>query len=227
MSVRGSSSSASGFPPATRTSAAAARAGTGAGPAATSSRAAVSSSGPRSRSGTRVAGNGRSPVRAAKRIATRSDASRRAANRSASAERASSPCAIVDHAQHRCFLARGSEEAERAGVHGEAIRHAGRADLQRGAHRGGLRRRERVQVPEHRPQQPVQAPARELGLRLDAGRAQDVEPLGAPRGLFEQGALADPRLAPHDQGARAAAPRRGHQCVDAFELVGAPDEHRA
>ena len=71
----------------------------------------------------------------------------------------------------------------------------------------------------------MEASARELRLRLDACRAQDAEAGGARHGLLEQRGLPDPRLAPHHECARPTASRRGHEGVDAVELVGAPDEH--
>ena len=65
----------------------------------------------------------------------------------------------------------------------------------------------------------------ELGLRLDAERAQNAKPLGSLDCVLEHRGLADPRLAAQDEGAAATLARRVEHRVDSRALELAADQH--
>ena len=65
-----------------------------------------------------------------------------------------------------------------------------------------------------------------LGLRFDAGSAQDEELVACETGrLVEEGGFADPRLATNDESATGPRGCRVKDFADQLELADPPHEH--
>src|SRR5262249_48194527 len=75
-----------------------------------------------------------------------------------------------------------------------------------------------------RPDQAEEAREGEVGLCLDACGRQHDHSVGLVDGMVEEGGLADPRLASHDDGAALACARPVEQLVDERGLAVASDE---
>jgi hypothetical protein len=97
------------------------------------------------------------------------------------------PLRVVDDAQQRAAAGGLAEQAQHRERDEEPLRPAERIEPQRAAQRARLQRRDRVGVREHRPQELLQRPERELCLGLD--RAAREEPHAAravARGLQQR-----------------------------------------
>jgi hypothetical protein len=76
-----------------------------------------------------------------------------------------------------------------------------------------------VDVVEHRAQQLVQRRERQPGLELGAYAREDLHAARPCARLVEQGGLADPRRAAHDEDGAARLAGGAEQAVDPLELV--------
>ena len=209
-SVVGSSTRASGFPAAWVISRSATSSGTGAPAASVSSaRAASPVSGVSATVGTSSGANVRpSPSRAANTTATRSAPSRREATRTASAVAWSSHCASsMTHSTGASSAASVSTDrvasATRNGCDRDVVRLA-----ERGPQRSGLRRRKPVEDAEDGAQQPVQRGERQRRLGLHALGAQHLHVVAGGRDqVLEQRGLPDAGLPVQQQ--RPGVPTAG------------------
>ena len=138
--------------------------------------------------------------------------------------RAIEPVRVVHGHQHRRFGGRLDEQRQRPGTDREHVRLAFLQRERRGE-RPRLHRRDSRQQVEHGAEERVQAGEGDLRLRLDSDRAEDAHVGGERTSLLEQGGLAQPGIADHDQYAAAPASRFVEQRCDAPQLSLAPDEH--
>src|SRR5439155_15115890 len=127
---------------------------------------------------------------------------------------------VVDDAEQRPLFGRGREKAQHRRTDDEALRCRPFLDRERSPQRGRLRLRELVDGRHGRAQQLLRACECDLGFRFDAERAQDVEVAGSSHGVLEQRALADPRLAPKDEG--GASPRASRVQLASTSVAGQP-----
>ena len=135
------------------------------------------------------------------------------------------PVGVVDDAEQRPLFGGSREQAQHRRADGQAFRCRPFLDRERSPQRGRLRLRELVDGRHGRAQQLLRACECDLGFRFDAERAQDVEVAGSSHGMLEQRALADPRLAPKDEGGASPCASRVQQRVDARALVVAAEQH--
>ena len=143
------------------------------------------------------------------------------------ARRRVEPRRVVDRHEHGRALADRGQQAERRGVEREAVAGHRRPERERARERRPLRRRQRAQLGHDGAEQVGEAGERELGLGLDAARAQHRHPVGGGDRVVEQRALADPRLAAdHERGARSRV-RPREQLRQAGPLCIAAEQHVA
>ena len=218
-----SSSSASGLPPVARYRRSAVSRAT---PLASSSAASARSS-PATRSVRRSAPSSSdgSPSRTASTSAIGSATSRRTAKQQRLGARAVEQVRVVDEQRERRLLGVGGEQAQRRGADREAVARGRRAERERAPERGRLRPGDPVERAERRAQQLGEPRERDLGLRLDAARAQHAHPPGLPGRVLEQRGLADPGLADEREHAALAVPRLGQEPVERQPLLVAAEQH--
>jgi len=132
-------------------------------------------------------------------IATGSANSRRATNAKVSADAFVEPLRIIDHAQQRTVLGHLREQTQRRQPDAEAIRGFARGQAEHGLHGLPLRRRKRVEPVEQRPAQLMEAGERQLHVRLDSHRPDDVRIRRRRDQVLQQRRLADPGLTPQHQ----------------------------
>jgi hypothetical protein len=136
------------------------------------------------------------------------------------------PLCVVDQAEHRLLLRHLREHAENGDRHEETVLPVGRVLQPEGGAQGGpLPDRDGVDVLTHRPQKLVHGGERELRLGLDAGAAQDPQPVGTVGGVRQQGGFADARLAAQHQCAAASRAGGGEQPVDLLALAPPAVQH--
>ena len=227
VSPRGSSISASGFPPASPRIRARTRSSSGPGIVASrSDRASSAGSPPTTSSGnpssTRPSPDSRSPNTSPTRSANR----RRATNASVCADTRSSHCASSTMHRSGCSSAASASRLRTANP--TRKRSGGGPSLQaeRRAHRIALRARQALEPAEHRRAQRVEAGERELHLGLDARGPGDPAPLRGTRQVPEQRGLADPGLAAEDQHPTLARAHSGHESFEHVALAYTVDQPR-
>ena len=132
---------------------------------------------------------------------------------------------IVDQQQDRLLVCRRHQQAQCACEHLEATAGLGVAEPESAAQSARLHRRDHVQPGEHGREQLVQPRERQIRLCGHAS-CREHEPAVCICGdLLEQVALADPRLAAHDECPTAAAASFREQLSDAATLGDPSDEH--
>jgi hypothetical protein len=121
------------------------------------------------------------------------------------------PVRVVDEAQDRPVLGELGQQRETGGVDEEALLAGAVGQAERRLERGGLRRRQPVEVAQRRPQQLVQRGERQLGLGFHPARGQHVHVARALRASSSSTVLptpASPRRASTPlRESRAAASR--------------------
>jgi hypothetical protein len=138
--------------------------------------------------------------------------------------RAIEPLGVVHDHEERARLGCRGEHAQRRRADREAVVLLRLAEPQRATQRLGLLGWDLRKVLEERSKQLEEAGELQLGLGLDAERAHDRHPLRLLDGIFQQGRLADPGLAAHDEGVAATQPRSAEQRVDEVALAFSTDE---
>ena len=136
------------------------------------------------------------------------------------------PLGVVDHADERSLLGDVGEQAQHRQPDEEAIRRVAGAQPERRAQRVALRAGERVELPEQRRAQLMQARERDLHLRLDAAGAHDPAPRRALCDVAQEGRLADAGLPMQDQRAALAAARRVQQPVERVAFASTAQQRR-
>src|SRR4051794_33482380 len=139
--------------------------------------------------------------------------------------RAVEPVRVVDHDEQRLVLGVGRQQAERRRPHREPVARVPGTEGERALERRSLRRRDRRDRAEGRPQQLEQAGERDVRLRLDPARAQDAQVGRALDGGVEQRRLPDPRLADEHQHAARPHARAGDEPGELLELPVATEQH--
>ena len=135
------------------------------------------------------------------------------------------PVRVVDHAEERSVVPGGREQAQCRGADVQPAGALRLGERERAAQRVRLHRRQLRQPVEQRADELVQARVRELRLRLDAERPYNPRGAGASNCVLEQGALADPGLAADDERAAPAALRLIEHPIDPSALALTADEH--
>ena len=137
------------------------------------------------------------------------------------------PVRVVDHDQQRPRGGGRADQPEEAGEGRQPLVDDALAYTQRERRRD--RRRLRLREPgepgEQRARQLAERGERQLGLGLDSGRADHRHPGAAPARLEQERRLADPGLAPHEQGATSAPAGVVEQRLDALQLGFPTDQH--
>ncbi len=219
----GSSSRASGLPPVTPTSSSR----TTAGRSLSRSAAACAPRSPASESsGSPGASKCRaSPSRAPMSTAIGSACRRRVTKTSASADAPSSQCASSITHKQRLRIGRRGQQAQDGHRDQEAVLDAVGGQPEGAPQSVALDLRQFVGEVDDRPQQLVQPRERQLRLGFDPGAREHPHPLGPRHRVLQQGGLADPRLAPHDEGAAARLPGRIEQAIDRLALALTAQQH--
>ena len=137
------------------------------------------------------------------------------------------PLAVVDERQQRLLLGGRREQAEDARHDGVAVAAGRLAERQRPAQRRRLRRRDRVEPVEQRPEQLAEPREGQVGLRLHPARAEHRHARGDRfgAGVLEQRRLADPGFPDEQQRAAPPGPRVVQEPVDPRAFRFATDEH--
>ena len=136
------------------------------------------------------------------------------------------PLDVVHHGEDRPAPGLGPQHGERGDAYRQAITWRGRLQRERARDRGGLRRRQRVQLAEHGVEKVGQRGECELRLGLGPARPQHRDRAAAALDQrLEQGCLADPGLAVHHQGAALTARERGEQSVEPGQFGHPADDH--
>ena len=224
---RGSCSRASGFPRVSATIRSRTRSSSGPLTAdASKARASTGRRPPIASSGNPIGSRSEPRSRRAKIRAIGSASSRRATNVSACSEASVEPLGVVDHADERSLLGDVGEQAQHRQPDEEAIRRIAGAQPERRAQRIALRAGERVEPPEQRRAQLMQAREGDLHLRLDAAGAHDPAPRRALCDVAQKGRLADAGLPMQDQRAALAAARRVQQPVERVAFASTAQQRR-
>ena len=124
------------------------------------------------------------------------------------------PLRIIDQAQHRAPIGELGDQRQARGRDQEAVVARALGEPERSLQRAGLRPRQAIEQVQRGTQQLVQPGERELRLGLDPARREHVHVGRAIAHVLEQGGLADPGLAAHDERAAAGLPRGAEQCTD-------------
>ena len=121
----------------------------------------------------------------------------------------------------------GPQHAEGGDAYRQAVTWRGRFQRQRAHERGGLRRRQRVQLAQHGVEKFGQRGESALRLGLGPAGARHRDRAGAALDQrLEQGRLADPGLAVHDQGAALTVYERGEESIEPGPFGHPADDHR-
>lgn len=137
------------------------------------------------------------------------------------------PLGVIDHQEQRCRFRQVREQGENRQTDEHAIGGLGAfVQPQDGPERGVLRRRQAVQVAEHRAEHPMETRESEVRLGLAADRSQHPPPLapGVVGHEVEQYALADTGVAREDQ--HLAVGPVGSDPPHDFRGLGFPAHHR-
>jgi hypothetical protein len=136
------------------------------------------------------------------------------------------PLLVIDHAHQRAVPRYLRQQAQHGQTGEELVRRCARADAERGPQRITLRRREPVEVSQHRRAQLVQPGEREFHLRLHADGAHHPAPRRVPGQVVEQRCLAHAGLTAHHQHLARACPYRLDQPVKHAAFAAAPPQRR-
>ena len=131
---------------------------------------------------------------------------------------------VVDQAEQRPLFSHLGQQAEDAQLDQEPAR-LGVHQPERPPQGVGLGRGQPAQPVHDRPQQLLEAGEGELGLGPGARRAEYPQVAGRLGRVGEQGALADPGLAPNHQGAATPGACLGEQAGDEPALLAPSKEH--
>jgi hypothetical protein len=135
------------------------------------------------------------------------------------------PLGVVDDDERRRLLGNRREQAERGGADREAVAGGRRPDRERACERAPLRLRQVVEAVEHRPEELREPGEGKLGLGLDAARREHGHPPGLVDGVRAERALANPGLAPEDEGRARPGAGLVEQPPQPFALAVPPEEH--
>jgi hypothetical protein len=153
--------------------------------------------------------------------------------------RAVQPVRVVDQAQQRAIVGELGEQGQHGHADQQRVSAApggqpprpsqltgpGRRQPERALERLPLRRRERPDAAERRPQQQVHPGERQLRLRLDAGAADHPDAVRGRGDVVKQRGLADTGLAADHQRAAGAGASRGQQPGHGCLLRGPAYQH--
>ena len=132
---------------------------------------------------------------------------------------------VVDHQQHRLLVCRRHQQAQCPCEHLEPAIGLGVAEPESAAQSALLHRWNHVQPSEHGRQQLVQPREGQIRLCGNASCREHQPAVCIPGDLFEQVALADARLAAHDESPAAAAASFREQLPDAATFGDPSHEH--
>ena len=136
------------------------------------------------------------------------------------------PLRVVDDAHERLLLGDVGQQAQDRQADQEAIRRRTGAQAERRAQRVALRARQMPETAEHRRAQRMQAGERELHLGLDARRPGDPASLRGRRQMPQQGGLADSRLAAEDQHATLTRAHSRDESIQHVALAATVEQPR-
>ena len=131
---------------------------------------------------------------------------------------------VVDDAEKRLRLCDLRQQAQHRQSDEVAVRSFSRREPERDAKRVGLRLRQVVDRPEHRPAELLQTRIRQVDLAFDADGADDLESGCRRDQLLEQCRLAHAGLAEHQERRARAAANDCEELLEPCELVLPPDE---
>ena len=130
------------------------------------------------------------------------------------------PLRVVDHAEHAAAVGDVGQQRERRQRDEERVVDRAVGEAERAPHRRSLRAGQAVEAVEHGAQQLVQAGERQVGLRLQANRLEHGHVLAGGRdGVTQQRGFADPRLAAQDEHVAAAGAGAVQQRLDPTALL--------
>ena len=129
------------------------------------------------------------------------------------------PLCVVDQAYERLLLGHLGQQTEDCQPDQEAVRSGSTPQAERGAERIALRTRQTLEPIQKRRAELLQPGERELHLGLDARRSRDATLRRPLHQVVQQGGLADPRLAAHDQHLAPPRPHALQQPLDRLALV--------
>ena len=118
-----------------------------------------------------------------------------------------------------CSLGHLGEQAEHGQPDQEPVRRRARGQAERDPQRVALRRREPVEVIQHRRAQLMQPREGQLHLRLDPGRPRHPASVRPSGQVVQQRGLADARVAAHHQHPALTGPDRADQPVQHVALA--------
>ena len=138
------------------------------------------------------------------------------------------PLLVIDDAHQRPVPGHLGQQAQGGQADQEPVRRQAGAEAERGPQRVALRRRQTVQVVQHRRAQLVQRRERQLHLRLDAPRVCYPAARRLPGQVLQQRGLAHPRLAVHHESAAFTRTHSRHQSAEhvAFRVAVGQARHR-
>ena len=132
---------------------------------------------------------------------------------------------VVHEQEHRRLLRVRGEEAECRRADREPLGTRARPQRESALESGCLRRRDPPEQAERGPQELEQAGERHVRFRVDAARAQELQPRSVLRRVLEQRRLADPRLADERQHGAAAGTRARQDAVELLPLSLTAEQH--
>jgi hypothetical protein len=137
------------------------------------------------------------------------------------------PLGVVHDAQQGLPLAGCGQQAEHGQSDEKPVGRIPRRRTEQGVQRLTLRSRQRRRPVKQRETQLVQRGVRDLRLRFHARHGNDVQALRRAGGVFQQGRLADPGLAPDHEDRTPPAAGRLRQPVQQRALIVPADQDRA
>jgi hypothetical protein len=137
------------------------------------------------------------------------------------------PVGIVDQTEQRQVGGGLGQQAERRHADQEPVGWGAVAQAERGPQRVTLRGRQALEVIEQRDAQLLEACERQLHLRLDPGRADDVEALGAAHHVLQQRGLSRACHAAQQQDPALLGPCIREEAVKRGALLDSSKQHRS